>query len=298
MRTPESTIREAILHPFEHIREKALCYFAEANCADESIMPLVIKAVKKYKRKRNFRLLRDAERLPQTEATVDWCVRELRRDYDLSDVRQENHCFAVAFILYHAPQPFLWKRLNAIFAAPSFPVEFQELFSDRLERFSWDWDRGWTALKYFAQDTLRRKEMTATDLFRGAGIVEALARHRKEESQEGSALLDEQYGDEDFDLMNWLWPQFADLAVAMRPKEAVPLLMDRMADETYAAVSELARGALQRIGGDVVAREFSTPVGGLPTTSRFAVRQPMSFTTFGATLARALPRLFQGGRRL
>ena len=68
-------------------------------------MPLVIQAVKKHKRKNNFRLLRAAERLPQTEATVDWCIRELRRDYDLSDVRQENHCFAVAFILYHAHSP-------------------------------------------------------------------------------------------------------------------------------------------------------------------------------------------------
>lgn len=261
MRTPESKIKEAILHPFEHIREKALCYFAEANCADESIMPLVIQAVTKYKRKRNFRLLRAAERLPQTEATVDWCVRELRRDYDLSDVRQENHRFAVAFILYRAPQPMLWKRLNAIFAAPAFPVEFQELFSDRLERFSWTWDEGWAALKHFGQDTLRRKDMTVNDRFRGAGIVEALARHRKKKAKRVLALLEEEYGDEDFALMNWLWPQFANLAVAMRLEEAVPLLMDRMADETSAAVSELARGALQRIGGDLVVREIDARWG-------------------------------------
>ncbi|MGO9110512.1 MAG: hypothetical protein ACLP9L_14920 [Thermoguttaceae bacterium] len=255
MRTPESKIKEAILHPFAHIREKALCYFAEANCADESIMPLVVQAVRKHKRKHNFRLLRAAERLPQTQATVDWCIKELRRDYDLSDVRQENHCFAVAFILYRAPQPLLWKRLNAIFAAPAFPVEFQELFSERLNRFSWTWDEGWAALKHFGEDTKRRKEMTANDLFRGAGIVEALARHRKK-AKKVLALLDEQYGDEDFTLMNWLWPQFADLAAEMRLEEAVPLLMKHLGNEIYSALSELSRGAVQRIGGELVVREI------------------------------------------
>ena len=153
-------------------------------------------------------------------------------------------------------QPLLWKRLNVIFAAPSFPEQLQDLFSDRLERFSWTWDEGWEALKYFGQDTLRRKEMTATDLFRGAGIVEALARHRKKKAKTVLALLDGQFGDEDCTLMNWLWPQFADLAVAMRLEEAVPLLMKHLGDETYAALSELARGALQRIGGDLVVREI------------------------------------------
>ena len=121
MHTPESKIKEAILHPEEEIREKALHYFSDAHCEDESIMPLVIQAVEKYGREIAFRLLRDAERLPQTEATVDWLINELRRDYDLSDKTQENHCIAVAWVLYSAPQPILWKRFNDIFTAPAFP---------------------------------------------------------------------------------------------------------------------------------------------------------------------------------
>ena len=228
MRTPESKIKEAILHPFPHIREKALCYFAEINCTDKSIMPLVVQAVKKYKRKNNFRLLRAAEHLPQTAATVDWCIKELRRDYDLSDVRQENHCLAVAFILYRAPQPMLWNRLNAIFTAPAFPKQFQDLFSERLHRFSWGWDEGWAALKYFGLDTMRRNEMTMNDLFWGAASWKpwpAIARGKPRVL----ALLDKQYGDEDPALMKWLWPRVADLAAEMRLEEAVPLLMDYMA---------------------------------------------------------------------
>jgi hypothetical protein len=57
------------------IREKALHYFSDARCQDESIMPLVIQAVEKYGRRIAFHILRDAEWLPQTEATVDWLIK-------------------------------------------------------------------------------------------------------------------------------------------------------------------------------------------------------------------------------
>ena len=105
MRTPDSTIKAAILHPEQAIREAALHYFSDAYCDDDSIMPLVIQAVEKYGRETGFILLWDAERLPQTEATVNWIVNELRRDYDLNDLMQENYCFALALILYRAPSP-------------------------------------------------------------------------------------------------------------------------------------------------------------------------------------------------
>ena len=45
MRTPESTIQAAILHPVEEIRTKALAYFARSHTQDETLMPLVIQAV-------------------------------------------------------------------------------------------------------------------------------------------------------------------------------------------------------------------------------------------------------------
>ena len=63
MRTPESKIKAAILHPEEEIRLCAVEYFSDAPCEDETIMPLVIQAVEKYGRETGFRILRDAERL-------------------------------------------------------------------------------------------------------------------------------------------------------------------------------------------------------------------------------------------
>ena len=72
MRTPESKIKEAILHPEEEIRLHAVCYFSEARCEDESIMPFVIQAVEKYGREATFDIVDAMHDLPQTEATVDW----------------------------------------------------------------------------------------------------------------------------------------------------------------------------------------------------------------------------------
>ena len=225
MRTPESKIKEGILHPKKEIRLHAVGYFADARCKDESIMPLVIQAVEKYGREMGFRILRDAERLPQTEATVDWLTNELRRDYDLSDVTQENYCLAVAWVFCKAPPPILWDRFNDIFTATAFPEQLRQRFTERLDRFTWDWDRAWTALKYFGQDTMRRRvSYTHDDVAWAGGIVEALAGHQKQ-AKEVLSLLDGQYGDEDPALMNWLRPCFEDIAGEMRIEEAVLLLI-------------------------------------------------------------------------
>jgi hypothetical protein len=255
MRTPESKIKEAILHPEEEIREKALHNFSQAKCEDESIMPLVIQAVEKYGRTIAFHILRDAEWLPQTEATVDWLIGELQRHYDLSDKAQENHCIAVAWALLRVPQPVLWKRFNEIFTATSFPEQLREAFTDRLERFSWDWDKGWTALKYWAEATMRQRTFGRGDVAWVRGIVESLARHRKK-AKIVLGLLDGKYGDEDPAVMEWLRPCFVDIAGEMELEDAVPLLMDYVGHESDLNMADAADRALQRIGGDVVVRNI------------------------------------------
>jgi hypothetical protein len=221
-----------------------------------------------------FRILRDAERLPQTEATVDWLINELRRAYDLSEITQENYCLAVAWILCKAPLPILWKRFSDIFTAAAFPEQLRERFTERLDRFTWDWDRAWTALKYFGQDTMRRQVFYThdDDVAWAGGIVEALARH-PEQAKKVLRLLDGQYGDEDPALMNWLRPCIVDLAGEMHLTEAVPLLMDHVGEpavriifhkpsetakpfhgRTCASMADSAARALQRIGNDAVVR--------------------------------------------
>lgn len=123
MRLPESKIREAILHEQEEVRLTALGYFADME--DASIMPLVIEAVDRYGRDSSFTILRRAEHLPQTEATFDWLVSELRRDYDLSEVGQDNYRFAVALIVLNAPLDLLGRRNPEVIECSAFPKELR-----------------------------------------------------------------------------------------------------------------------------------------------------------------------------
>ncbi len=120
-RTPESRIKEGILHPEEELRWYALAYFSKARCEDESIMPLVIRSVEMFGLETAKEVLHEAQQLPQTEATVDWIINQFRRDYDWSDVRQENYCFVLAWVMGKTPPAIFTKRFHDIFTAPAFP---------------------------------------------------------------------------------------------------------------------------------------------------------------------------------
>ena len=86
---PQAKIKEAILHAEQEVRLIAIDYFADSYSEDQSIMPLVIQAVERYGRETSFRIIRRAERLAQSPATINWLVEELRREYDAEDINQE-----------------------------------------------------------------------------------------------------------------------------------------------------------------------------------------------------------------
>ena len=107
MRLSESKIKEAILHPEEEVRLRAIAYFSRSSASDETIMPLVIEAVEKYGREKGFSILRRADDLPQTATTVQWLVDEFSKDWDLRDVGNDNYCFAVALLIHDADPQLL-----------------------------------------------------------------------------------------------------------------------------------------------------------------------------------------------
>ncbi len=251
MHTPESQIKAALLHPEEEIRLWAVDYFAEARYDDDSIMPLVIQSVEKFGRETAFDILHRGMRLPQTEATVDWLIRELWREYDPRDVWQENYPFVLAWVLSNIPQPLLRQRFDDIITAPAFPEQLRHWFSVRLDMFALeDWDRAWTALKHFVRETMRSGRNHLTSVW-GAAIIESLARHA-EKAKTVLSLLEGQGGDDDPCVNCWLQPSFMDLAAAMRLTEAVPPLMDHLNKIHGCSAGQ----ALARIGGNVVLREI------------------------------------------
>jgi len=251
MRTPEAKIKEAILHPDAEIRLYAIGYYSEVYSPDKTVMPVVIQAVEKYGREATFEILHEAFRIPQTEATVDWAIGELRRrDYDPSDVVQENHAFVIARTLRSAPPPIFTRRFEEIVKAPAFPEALRQEFVDRLGTFAWDWERAWQALKYFGLDS-RERHGTQRDFDWEHTVLEALARHRQQ-GERVLELLKGQYGGEDPYLMCWLRARIIDLAGEMRLTEAVPVLMDQLGEDHSCSAGK----ALERIGGDEVLDEI------------------------------------------
>src|SRR5262249_61140418 len=82
MRLPEVKIKEAILHPAKLVRKEALLYFADCYSRDAEVMPLAIKAIETFGRSHAFLHAHVLAHLAQTEATVEWAIRELHRGDD------------------------------------------------------------------------------------------------------------------------------------------------------------------------------------------------------------------------
>ena len=82
MRLPEAKIKEALVHPERLVRQEALRYFAGCHSRDAEVMPLAIQAVETHGRSNAFLHAHVLASLAQTEATVEWAIRELHREED------------------------------------------------------------------------------------------------------------------------------------------------------------------------------------------------------------------------
>jgi hypothetical protein len=233
------------------VRLTAVSYFSDSFTQDATIMPLVVQAVEKYGRDTAFRILRDAERLPQTEQTAEWLINELQTDYDFEDLDQDNYRFAVAIALYEADARLLQSRQADILALPAFPEQLCEPLNQRIDMLSWDWDRGWEALEHFAIDTMCRQKFTQNDLRYADRLIKSFARHRVTKADTVLRLLKRPYEGKDRSIVLWLEPQIVALAGEMRLGEAIPLLVNRLGrDEDW--IIDDAFTALEKIGGDAV----------------------------------------------
>ena len=256
MRLSESTLKAAILHPKEEFRFTATLYFSGSFSQDETIMPQVVHAVERYGRSRAIRILRETEHLPQSPATVDWLISELRQDYDLEDLADDNYRFAVALILYHARPELLLTRQAEIALLPMFPAQLRAPLQERIDMLSWGWDRGWTALEALGQDTMRRRGVTRDDVRYAHRIIESLACYRETKATAILDLLQRQYGGRNVALMGWLEPLIVSLAGAMQLESAIPLLIERL-DDKNVRVADESITALIRIGTDVAVQAIA-----------------------------------------
>lgn len=247
MRAIDSRIKEAILHPESEVRASAVAYFAGQPERDETVMPLVIEAVEKYGRDQAFGMLRIADELPQTEATVRWLTGELSADWDLEEIWQDNYCMAVGMVLCEAGPGLLEARLAEL---PYFPQELRPWLDERIEMTTWDWATGWKALEDLCREARKRGGFSRSDSGRGSRIIESLARHADAADEVLSRLRPRRSGHAG-DLANWMEPLIIDLAGRMRLEAAVPNLVERMKECDY-DVTDSCLAALEDINGDRV----------------------------------------------
>jgi len=253
MRLPESKIKEAILHPEEEVRLTAVSYFADSYSQDESVMPLVIQAVETYGKNTAFRILRDAQRLPQTKATTKWLLDELSSGLDWEDVVEDNYGFAIGLILAKADLEQLAEPADDIVNSSDFPDELKERLAQRLDMEFQGWEEGWEELETLGRVTMERGEPTRRELQELRHVVELLADHSEGKADFILRLLHRNYRGTNKAVMEWLETFVVEIAGAMRLAEAVPVLVERLHEDDI-GVTDSCITALSQIGGDEVVR--------------------------------------------
>ena len=173
-------------------------------------MPLVIQAVETYGVETSFSILRHAERLPQTDQTVDWLITELRRDdLDLQHVRHDNYRFAIGLIICEANPSLVAKRHREITETPLFPAELSQTVSGKFARphRGTGTERG-KSFWYSTANSRGKREWSQGDHHRVHRLIRLLARHPNGENQV-LALLQRHGHGIDPGLAEWIEPHMS-----------------------------------------------------------------------------------------
>ncbi|QDU94121.1 hypothetical protein Pla8534_19070 [Lignipirellula cremea] len=235
-------------------------------------MPLVIEAIEKYGRESAFSLLRDGEKLCQTDETLDWLFGELRNDFNFETIDDDNYCCAVALVISYADTDLLAKRWNELENLPAFPVELRGPVAERLEMGSWGVERGWEAMEALGRAMMKKGGFSQNDDRRADRIIECLAQYPDERGDFTMALLRREYPGKGNEVMDWLYQHIVRLAGEMRLKEAIPVLAQLLGGDDELASDE-ALMALCKIGGDEVVDAVTARWGNADDDLRFAIAE-------------------------
>jgi hypothetical protein len=247
MRLPEAKIKEAIVHPEKLVRQEALLYFTDCYSRDAEVMPLAIKAIETYGRSNAFLHLHVVAQLAQTEATVEWAVKELYREEDKAH-DLDSYFPALSRLLCSADPQLLAPRADQILQAPGFFKEMHREFQERLRLASWDADQCWNELETICTEGVG----TDVDFGHASRVVEALARRGEKYTDRILDLLSQKVEDYETDPMTWLEIFLVELAGEMRLERAIPLVVKKL-HECGEILSEECVEALGKIGTDAAA---------------------------------------------
>lgn len=247
MRLPEAKIKEAIVHPDKLVRQEALLYFAECYSRDAEVMPLAIQAIDTLGRSNAFLHVHVLAQLAQTEATVEWAIKELHRQEDKAH-DLDSYFPALSRLLCNADPHLLEPHAAEILKAPGFFKEMRQEFQERPRLASWDADQCWKELERICAEGVGKD----VDFGHASRVVEALARKGEKYADRILDLLAKEVGDFETDPMTWLEIFLVELAGEMRLERAIPLVVKKL-HECGDVLSEECVEALGKIGTDAAA---------------------------------------------
>jgi hypothetical protein len=251
MRLPEANIKEALVHPDKLVRQEALLYFADCYSRDAEVMPLAIQAIETHGRSNAFLHVHVLAHLAQTEATVEWAIRELHRvDDKANDL--DSYFPALSRLLCRADAHLLAPRADQILQAPGFFKELAPEFRERLQLATWDAERCWNELERLCAEGVGKQYSSDVDFGHASRLVEALARQGEKYVERILDLLGKKVEDFETDPMTWLEIFLVDLAGEMRLGRAIPLVVNKL-HECGEILSEECVEALAKIGTDAAA---------------------------------------------
>lgn len=247
MRLPEAKTKEAILHPDNLVRQEALLYFTDCCSRDVEVMPLAIKAIETYGRGSAFLHFLALAQLTQSEATVEWAVRELHREEDKAN-DLDSYLPALSRLLCNANPQLIQPRADEILRAPGFSKEMHHEFQERLRLACWDADQCWNELEKICAEGVG----TDVDFDHASRVVQALARQGDKYADRILELLAKEVTDFETDPMALLETYLVDLAGEMRLERAIPLIVKKL-HLVGDVLSEACVEALGKIGTDAAA---------------------------------------------
>jgi hypothetical protein len=251
MRLPETKIREAIIHPEKLARWEALLYFADCYSRDNGVMPLAIKAIETYGRSHAFRHVHVLAQLAQTEATVEWAIRELHREED-EGYDHDSYFPALSRLLCNADVRLVGPRAEQIFQAPGFFDDLAPELQERLQLATWDAEQCWRELERICTEAVAQQDSSDVDFGHAEHVVEALARQGEKHVDRVLDLLGKRVEDYETDPMTWLEIFLVMLVGQMRLERAIPLVVKKL-HEMGEFLSEECVDALGMIGTDAAA---------------------------------------------
>ncbi len=273
MRASEEQIKAAILHPEERVRLTALDYWCQCYSRDATIMPLVIQVVEQYGREGAFSILRSADDLAQTPATLDWLVGELERKYDVRQVDQDNYRFAVALALEGADPELLIPRQKDILRLPAFPEQLRVPLDERIRFHLMEWPQLWEEFERFGLRSMQGLDMTTEDYGYIMRLTAAMGRH-VEHADKVIRAMDGKVAPSKREMMEHLDADLVEIVGWMRVPMAVPRIIRKMSMGS-GDVLDRATFALGRIGTDIVVEEIASVWGGFDSDRRLVLTGAM-----------------------